>query len=520
MAQKQGVLTAKPLILLEIFDKIGSQNGQTKPRHGGRGPETINIITMNLVSLNLHENSTDNHQPINLLKLLDPDFLDHVARKMNLCLRQRKISYGKLFLCFVAQVSGNNKNSTVTIESLRKKIEETLGISIQAKPLHNAIRKAEMTGYSLAILRGVYDCLGQVVGKRCDKTVARLAKDLGGKDIIAIDGVEVPAYPGCEANFGPYCKSKQEGKCAFKLHIAYSLLKRTVLYIDITSAVESERSHVHPDLLKDCLVIMDRGYCSLAMEEEPDRMGVKYLVRAKEKANGRVVKSYHPETGLELKRNPYQGCSLRGLCSSKSVADKDTDYLFETSNAPHTTQRVVCIKKPGHVKRGKGAYGVYRTNLSRDVCSAKTIYSLYRLRWQVELLAKSMKSGNSLAGINSGLLSINALYISACLVSAAVKLYYAVKTFSCDLAQMSMLKVNMTFDAFKSFLIDLAKGLQKSAIYVRICELKDNLQKNCKRSKPSQRDADLLKDQRLLVMEIIKEIRHTKSVHRRCGFMA
>ncbi len=131
-----------------------------------------------------------------------------------------------------------------------------------------------------------------------------------------------------------------------------------------------------------------------------------------------------------------------------------------------------------------------------------------------------MKSGNSLAGINSGLLSINALYISACLVSAAIKLYYAVKAFGCDLGDMSMLKVNMTFDAFKSFILDLAKGFRKSAICERIGELKDNLLKNCRRSKPSKRDADLLKDQPLPVMEIIKEIRHTKSVHQRCGFMA
>ena len=91
-----------------------------------------------------------------------------------------------------------------------------------------------------------------------------LLSELKVKDIL-IDGTEIDLSYSCIDNFS--CKGKgrlrlygKPPRPGLKLHVAFSLLKHTFEYIEITEAVGSERDCVHPERFCNCLIIADRGY--------------------------------------------------------------------------------------------------------------------------------------------------------------------------------------------------------------------------------------------------------------------
>lgn len=186
-------------------------------------------------------------------------FFTEIAASTKLQFRLRKVDYGKLTMLAVAKACSNNKDSTIKIDKLRQDYEETFGIKICNKPFHNALVKDEMQDFCATILKYVYDVVYRNSRNFKDLEVKKLINELQVKDVIAIDGVELSLNHRCIDNLGLPCKSKHEDQAGFKLHIAYSLLHKRILYIDLTSAVESERAHVNIDQLKGCLTLMDRG---------------------------------------------------------------------------------------------------------------------------------------------------------------------------------------------------------------------------------------------------------------------
>ena len=101
--------------------------------------------------------------------------------------------------------------------------------------------------------------------KSLPKDLDTLLSELKVKDIILIDGTEIYLSYSCIDNFS--CKEKgrlrldkKTPRPCLKLHVAFSLLKHTFVYIEITEAVGSERDCVHPERFCNCLIIADRGY--------------------------------------------------------------------------------------------------------------------------------------------------------------------------------------------------------------------------------------------------------------------
>lgn len=262
-----------------------------------------------------------------------------------------------------------------------------------------------------------------------------------------------------------------------------------------------------------------RGYSSLDLEDKLDDNGIKFIIRAKDRHSGQVIKSYEPSNGIKCKRNTWQGCNIKGLINSNSKKDKDVDFVYN-ADTNQKVRRIVLIKKQRYVERNESAFGIYRTNIPRSYCNSMSIYYLYRCRWQVEILAKTLRSGNSLGGINSGKASINLFYITVCLIAAVLKSFYGMKAFKDDLSRMSILKVSCLYTPFVNFFTDIAKGLKRSSIYEREKLLLDTINRNCEHSKPAQKNRKHLKDLPILLRKIVRLVRSTKKAHARSLIMA
>ena len=437
--------------------------------------KVIKHKTMAVLSIKIDFDSIENG--ISHHDFFDSSFYSDIATSSKLQFRMRKVDYGKLMKLTIAQACSNNKDSTIKIDKLRQDYEETFGIEICNKPFHNALVKDEMQDFCATIIKHVYNVVYKNSRNFADLEVKKLVKELNVTDVVAIDGVEISLNHRCIDNLGLPCKSKKEDQAGFKLHIAYSLLHKRILYIDLTSAVESERAHVNIEQLKGCLTLMDRGYSSLNLEDQLDANGIKFIIRAKEKHVGQVINSYNPGNGIKYKHTMWQGYNIPGLTNSKSKKDKDVDFIYNADKT-QKIRRIVVIKKQSYVERNESSFSIYRTNIPRSCCNSISIYYLYRCRWQVELVAKSLQSGNSLSGINSGKASINLFYITVCLIAAALKSFYGMKAFKDNLSRMSILKVSCLYTPFVNFFSDIAKGLKKSSIYEREKSLLDTIIRN------------------------------------------
>ena len=120
-----------------------------------------------------------------------------------------------------------------------------------------------------------------------------LLSELKVKDIILIDGTEIDLSYSCIDNFS--CKGKgrlrlygKPPRPGLKLHVAFSLLKHTFEYIEITEAVGSERDCVHPERFCNCLIIADRGYVNEELEQRIADSGNLFLIRGKSNTAGSI----------------------------------------------------------------------------------------------------------------------------------------------------------------------------------------------------------------------------------------
>lgn len=477
---------------------------------------------MSILSINSSHFSNKNQHIRDILSI---DNLNQMAKGIRLARRDRKMIFGSMFNELVAMVSGSNKPSTVCVKELYRRFCKNNNVLMSNTAFQDAISKEEMVTFCKTLLNEVYASISRLNNTMNSSLLFQLAKRLNVDDIVAIDGVEIPLSSTCLLNkkMKEIVATKQEGSAAFKLHIAYSIKHKRIVYMDMTEPLKSERDHVHADLLKNSLVLMDRGYESQDLFCELDEAGVYYVCRAKNKKAGQAEQAFSTSTGLPLACTVYNGSTITGLQNKARVKKRDynvdVDFTFNSDKSKRK-YRIVAIKKPSYASpKEKDDYGLYFTNIPRGKMNAEGIYLLYRLRWQVELMAKSLKQGCSLGGINSSKEEINFLYITACLVAAAVKLFYGLTAFKHDIEAMSLLKVFKVFGPFQELIRKFAQGYKTSSICAEEKRLRAELLVSGARQKPSARDIELMKDMPTLLRSILCNHKKCSSAYKKAGFM-
>jgi hypothetical protein len=194
----------------------------------------------------------------------------------------------------------------------------------------------------------------------------------------------------------------EKGRSArmFRLHYAFDMMKMMSLTYKITAQKIGE-TLLNFDVQKNWLILADRAYGTLTGIEHCLSKGANFILRLKHNA----FKLYRKD-GTEINLSD----ELDGITGE---AAKDIEAYVKLGDSRLTKLRVCAAKIPddklegvdrrnrrnasrsrripsdGAIKMSK--YVVVITSLSCDI-SADEIVSLYRLRWQVELYFKRLKS--------------------------------------------------------------------------------------------------------------------------------
>lgn len=204
------------------------------------------------------------------------------------------------------------------------------------------------------------------------------------RDIVVHDGSSFAlhdtlcnAFPGRFTSISP---------AAVELHATMSLFHDNLTAVTITADSECER-HYTPDAkeLSEKLFMGDRGYDSTDFMKAIEQNGGHFLIRIRSTLKPivtkirRLGKRYHRLEGKRLDE------VLNAVPKRKLL---DMDVCWQKSNG----QFECCFRLIAKYNWSDKSWMRLMTNLPIVLFSIKTILEAYRLRWQIELYFKELKS--------------------------------------------------------------------------------------------------------------------------------
>jgi len=197
-----------------------------------------------------------------------------------------------------------------------------------------------------------------------------------------------------------------EGKKArpgIKWHSLLSLRDGLPVDDSVTSRFAADvRSLPEAALQSGTLTLFDLGYADYGLFIDAIERGAYFLTRLKSNASPVIVEVY---TG-KGERKVLRGMRLNEVIEDRSFYVKkavltpergviDLDVRLERGERS-AVARAVAVNGP------EGELYWYLTNVGREVLAPKDVASAYRLRWNVELFFKQLKSGTGFKAVVSG----------------------------------------------------------------------------------------------------------------------
>jgi Transposase DDE domain len=186
----------------------------------------------------------------------------------------------------------------------------------------------------------------------------------------------------------------------WRLHYSLSLPALCCDHLELTDAHGGESLTRFPLQPKD-LLLGDRGYCRAPGLAYVQQAGAQYLVRLHSTAlpllhseGGRVdllelvrsIQDYQPKEWAVTFRHGTQRWPARlcGLRRSATSAEAEKEQALESARKSRSTASARTLELAGYI--------LVVTSLPPQEASVQEVLELYRLRWQVELAFKRLKS--------------------------------------------------------------------------------------------------------------------------------
>ena len=236
------------------------------------------------------------------------------------------------------------------------------------------------------------------------------------RDVLFQDGTSFALHDSLAAAFkGRFTKVSP---AAVELHCTMSLFTDTLISVTMTGDAECERHHLpDPKDLKDVLLMGDRGYDSTHYMLDVDDAGGFYLLRVRKTHDPIIIKIHRRGKRYRDLEGHVLSHVLKHAAKGKVL---DMDVCWE-----HPTKRVAFSRIVVRWNPVDKQWVRLMTNLARAEFTGDDILQAYRLRWQVELLFKELKSYANLHKFSTTKESIAEGLIWASVCAALLKRYLA-----------------------------------------------------------------------------------------------
>lgn len=173
----------------------------------------------------------------------------------------------------------------------------------------------------------------------------------------------------------------KKSPAAVECHMTMSLFEQAPKKMVITADTESERKYLPiPCSLNGKLLLVDAGYVDLTYFNELCKNDAAFLVRGGKSLNPTIIKGMNGHGRLLPK---LAGKKLKEI-TRRTNKSKALDLTVHWKN-------LECRVIRRWFKEEK-RFCIWVTNLKREEFTADEVMSIYRCRWQIELLFKELKS--------------------------------------------------------------------------------------------------------------------------------
>ena len=321
-----------------------------------------------------------------LQALLSYEELDDLARTSGALKRQRKLHPVMILEGLLATSGDGDGRLAGALDYVRW----TYDIEVNRSAIYKRATE-EFSAFTQAVCQRV---LERRITAEHPEMEGRLA---AFRDLWAYDSTTVRLRSGLAEVFSSGARVKD--RAGVKLHGALSLRSAAVVQMKLTEEKVADIAAI--DLGKrfeDVLVLLDRGYGAHRLFASIEEGGGAYVTRLRLSSNPTVtaVRRGKPRSG-SAKGMSLDDALDAGLIKADAISDIDVELRL-AGDQSHAA-RVVGV--PRKLADGTVETWWYLTNLDRESFPPEVLADLYRMRWEVELLWKQLKSRFRLADIDS-----------------------------------------------------------------------------------------------------------------------
>jgi len=344
-----------------------------------------------------------------LLNCFSESELTLEAEKLGLTQRHRDMEFLPLIISLLTCLGGDG--CSTYLADLHRKFNEMTGLNISYRSWMNQVKKTNLPALVLWLWL------------RCLKELSRKVMAFGHnspfaefQNIWIHDGSSQAVYSALKEAFPG--RFNKVSPAAVELHTTMDLLEDNVVRVQLTEDTRSERACLPalPVSLAYVLILMDAGYFELEYFCAIDDREGNFLCKAPQSINP-VIHEALREDGK--KHNRYKGEKLKDVLSSfpkDQCMDLDVEW-------PSWKGRIFRLVVRWNGEKGKWVFII--TNLERIEFSLSEVLQAYRLRWQIELLFKEVKSYGGWHRFNTKSMTLVFSLILLSFVVATLKRYLA-----------------------------------------------------------------------------------------------
>jgi len=331
-------------------------------------------------SIRLHER---------LATLLPARTLWRLARETGFVVRSRKIK-PPAFLWTL--VFGYSFGEARTLAGLRRAYQTSTGTTLVPSAFYDRFDES-----LVRFMKAVVD----LSLERTSEADRALVGVLGSfKEVLATDSSVVRLHALLAGDF-PGCRTNHT-KAALKLHAVMNVNGRGAKSFKITSErVNDGKALTAGKWLRDRLILFDLGYYRYQLFDCIRRNGGFFLSRLKSNANPTIVAVHRAWRGASV---PLVGEKLQDVIARLQREEIDVEIEVEFKRRKYAGKRSCARERFRLVGLRNGEtkeYHLYVTNLPADRLTAQAVAAVYRARWTVEQLFKSLKSDFALEDMPS-----------------------------------------------------------------------------------------------------------------------
>ncbi len=340
-----------------------------------------------------------------LTTLLPAKTLRRLARETGFVERERKIK-APAFLWTL--VLGFSFGSERTIAGLRRAYATATKTSLVPSAFYDRFDDS-LVRYMKAVVEDLLDRTSEV-----DRALAGQLASF--KEVLATDSSVIRLHDLLEGKF-PATRTNHS-KAAIKLHAVMNVHGHGAKSVKITGERTNDgKAFQAGPWLKDRLILFDLGYYRYQLFDNVRRNGGYFLSRLKANANPTIVATHRTWRGRSV---PLVGEKLQDVLArlQRDEIDVEIEVTFKrrvyAGKRSSTRERFRLVGIRNH---DTGQYHLYVTNLPHGQISAHAVAAIYRARWTVELLFKSLKSDFALEDMPSANESVVLALVYAAIVT-------------------------------------------------------------------------------------------------------